>query len=242
MAFRRFELSGIGAVTIYKRRGAKSMRLIVTANGTIKLTTPPWVPYAAALSYAQSKSDWLQHQTRTSSQVPLRDGHPIGKQHQLRFLVSGQRKATVKIQGTDIVVTYPATLHIESTDVQAAAERGAVRALRREAESVLPGRLRQLAATHDFHFASVTVKQLRGRWGSCDQRRHIVINLYVMQLPWELIDYVLLHELTHTQHLDHSAAFWRRFTQSLPDAKHLRKRMRAYKPNVRVAHQDNTMA
>jgi predicted metal-dependent hydrolase len=53
-----------------------------------------------------------------------------------------------------------------------------------------------------------------------------------MQLPWDLIDYVLLHELVHTEHLHHGAGFWQRFDQVLPGAKQKRKALRAYKPSV----------
>jgi predicted metal-dependent hydrolase len=51
-----------------------------------------------------------------------------------------------------------------------------------------------------------------------------------MQLPWELIDYVIIHELTHTKHLNHSDEFWAEFMRHEPKAKVLRKRVRSYQP------------
>jgi hypothetical protein len=51
-----------------------------------------------------------------------------------------------------------------------------------------------------------------------------------MQLPWQLIDYVLLHELTHTKHLNHGDDFWQEFLRHEPAAKALRKIIKTHKP------------
>jgi hypothetical protein len=109
-----------------------------------------------------------------------------------------------------------------------------VRALRAQAEASLPGRLGELAGRYGFSFRSVAVKQLTGRWGSCDSKQNIVLNLYLMQLPWELIDYVLLHELTHTRIMKHGPEFWTARSDLLPDAKARRQVMKQYRPAVQA--------
>jgi len=76
----------------------------------------------------------------------------------------------------------------------------------------------------------VRIKRLSSRWGSCDSHQNIVLNLYLMQLPWECIDYVLLHELTHTQILRHGAPFWDAMGKLLPNLAAIRKQMRGYHP------------
>jgi hypothetical protein len=117
-------------------------------------------------------------------------------------------------------------------DVQAVAQRAAIRALRSEAEQILPKRLRDLASQYDLDFKSVTIKQLTSRWGSCDQNKDIALNLFLMQLPWSLIDYVLVHELVHTKHLHHGEDFWNTLESLIPDAKNLRAEIRKHKPVV----------
>src|SRR5690606_36436720 len=92
--------------------------------------------------------------------------------------------------------------------VQKAAQAAAIRALRKEAETLLPQRLRTLAEQTGFTYNSVAVKQPKSRWGSCSHQKHITLNLFLMQLPWRLIDYVLLHELTHTKVMRHGPPFW----------------------------------
>lgn len=79
---------------------------------------------------------------------------------------------------------------------------------RREAHLQLPRRVAELAHLHGFTYAGVKIQSSRTRWGSCSSRNSINLSLYMMQLPEHLQDYVILHELCHTVHHDHSAAFW----------------------------------
>lgn len=79
--------------------------------------------------------------------------------------------------------------------------------LRKEAAAFLPGRLAQLASRYGFTYASLRLKHNRTNWGSCSSRGNINLNISLMRLPPLLRDYVLLHELCHLRHHDHSRAF-----------------------------------
>jgi hypothetical protein len=114
--------------------------------------------------------------------------------------------------------------------VQKAARSVSIRALRREAEELLPQRLQSLAKAHDFTYGSVAIRQLKGRWGSCSQHSDITLNLFLMQLPWELIDYVILHELTHTKVMRHGPPFWSELEKYAPNARQLRKAILTHRP------------
>lgn len=80
--------------------------------------------------------------------------------------------------------------------------------LRRMAKELLPRRVAELAYLHGFTYQGVKIQSSRGRWGSCSSRCSINLSLFVMLLPEHLQDYVILHELCHTVHHDHSQAFW----------------------------------
>lgn len=116
---------------------------------------------------------------------------------------------------------------------QAAAKRGSEKALLKEAEALLPERLATLADQKGFHFRSVRVRKLKGRWGSCNQNHDIVLNSYLMQLPWHLIDYVLLHELVHTRVMAHGKPFWAELGKYVKDLPTVRKVMRQQHPHLK---------
>ncbi len=79
--------------------------------------------------------------------------------------------------------------------------------LRRRALAYLPGRTAQLADEHGLSYRRVTVRRSRTRWGSCSAVNNINLSLFLMNLPTQLIDYVILHELAHTVHKNHSPEF-----------------------------------
>jgi predicted metal-dependent hydrolase len=235
MAVNTLNIEGIGTVSIYKRRGLKSMRLSVTNTGVVRLSVPTYVSQRTALAFVMSKRGWLQEHT-VKRRSTLINAQPIGKRHTLHFIVNFQIDVPqTRVRAGKILVNYPAGMSSEDEAVQQAATKACVRALRDEAESLLPGRVAEIAGKTDFAYKSVVIKKLSGRWGSCDQDHNIVLNLFLMQLPWELIDYVILHELVHTRHLNHGEDFWAEFMRWQPAAKQLRRQIRAHQPNFTAA-------
>lgn len=229
MAFKRFILSDGTPVKVYKRKSSRGLRLSVTPEGEVRVSIPRWTAYAIGLRFAASRSDWIKARHRPPA--ALTDGQRIGKAHRLRLIAKTDvRKVTGRVGQTEVTVTFPVRLSAGAPEVQQAANRAAVRALRAEAESLLPRRLAGLAEQHGFTYNQVTVKQMRSRWGSCDRHRNIVLNLFLIQLPWEQIDYVLLHELTHTEVLRHGPDFWQAMEKVLPDVKQLRRSLRSAQP------------
>lgn len=232
MATKAVLVPDIGTIKLYKRRGARSIRLSVAADGEVRVNLPYWVPYAAGVQFARSRQAWIAEQL---AKLPksLKHGQPIGKSHRIYFEASEKAsKPSSRVTVSAIRVTHPFVESSAEPHIQAVAVRAATRALRLQAEAALPERLRAMAKAQGFTFRSIQVKQLRGRWGSCDQDKNIVLNLFLMQLPWELIDYVLLHELTHTRILRHGPDFWREMARHEPNVQALRKAIHEYRPAV----------
>lgn len=231
MSTKQVSIPEIGTVTLYKRRGNRSLRLSIGANGDVRVSLPYWLPYKAGEQFALSKAPWIAAQKITFGNERLRTGHAIGKAHRL-FLQEdpGQHKIIARVAANEVRISYPSLYVAADHDVQQAAQKASIRALRKEAEALLPQRLRALSAQTGLQFTTVTVKQLKSRWGSCTSHREITLNLFLMQLPWHLIDYVLVHELTHTKVMQHGAPFWNEMERHLPNARALRKQMSAYQP------------
>lgn len=230
MATKIIEIPEIGAVTLYKRRGNRSLRLSVAADGEIRVSLPSWVPYKAGEQFARSKLEWIASHRR-SQHAGLAHGQPIGKAHHLHFAPSAvATKVTTRLQQNRIEITHPHGYASSHPLVQKAARTASIRALRKEAELLLPQRLRDLAQQTGFTYRGVGIKQLKSRWGSCSAETDITLNLFLMQLPWHLIDYVLLHELTHTKVMRHGAPFWKELERHVPRAKQLRKEISGQHP------------
>lgn len=231
MAFKKYDLPNVGSVRVFKRQGATNIRLSIASDGTIRVSIPAWASFVSGLQFAEKRLDWIQLNL-PQKHANLEAGMRIGKAHRLVFATAAIDSPSTRIKGTEIVITRPAGMAVSHPAVQTVAEKAAIRALRTQASILLPKRLHALAQQYGFTYSDVSIRQLKGRWGSCDSQQHIVLNLYLMQLPWELIDYVLLHELVHTQHMNHGPEFWNTFLSHQPAAKQLRKQIKLHQPQL----------
>jgi predicted metal-dependent hydrolase len=194
---------------------------------------PHWTPFSAGQAFAISHTEWIQSELAKHSHPVLVQGQKVGKLHNLRFeyALSGQSRGD-RVTGTEIIVRLTPGEQITDETVQARALKATTRALKREAERLLRPRLAGLSHKHNLPFEGFSVKQLKRRWGSCDSHRNITLNLYLMELPWEFIDYVLLHELTHTVHMNHGTDFWALLTTLEPRARSISKQLRQHHPGI----------
>lgn len=83
-----------------------------------------------------------------------------------------------------------------------------VERLREQAKRFLPPRVEILARRYGFTYNKIILKNIRSRWGSCSHVNNLNFSIYLMYLPDELVDYVILHELCHTVHKNHGTHFW----------------------------------
>jgi len=232
MATKTIQLAGVGEVTLIKRAQSRSLRLTVTPRG-VQVSMPRWTPFSAGQAFALTNMDWILAELEKQSQPLLESGQRIGKMHYLRFeQVLGSQTATSRVTATEIIIKLHHGELSTDPEVQKRAHATAVRALKREAERLLSPRLQSLAAKHGRKYASVGVKQLKRRWGSCDSHQAITLNLYLMELPWEYIDYVLLHELAHTVEMNHGPAFWCTLTAMEPRARDLSRQLKRHQPVI----------
>lgn len=97
---------------------------------------------------------------------------------------------------------------------------------RTKAKTILTERLNFLAHKNGFSYNRLFIRNQRTRWGSCSAKNNISLNMNLVRLPQELQDYVILHELIHTKHKNHSEKFWAEMDRLVGDGKKLKREMR----------------
>lgn len=230
MPVRSVLIPGIGPIKLVKHAQARSLKISIDGRNQLRVSMPVWVPYRVAIDFAIKKQDWIN---KHWNEQLLVTGTAIGRAHRLVLEPnSNTNKLTTKVVNNEVRVTYPDTYSPTEPAVQTAILRVANKALRQQAEKLLPPRLVSLAQQHGFDYSSIKIKNLKTRWGSCNNNQEITLNFYLMQLPIELIDYVLIHELVHTEILNHQSDFWHRVETCLPNYKTLRRQLRTYKPTL----------
>jgi predicted metal-dependent hydrolase len=149
---------------------------------------------------------------------------------QIKIFCTERANYYFSLKDGTLYVACPHHTDFAAENVQTALHRGIEKILHAEAWRKLPKRLQELATLYHLSFQQVRINGSRGRWGSCSRRKSINLSFFLMLLPDHLIDYVLLHELTHTLEMNHSSKFWQKldqFTQN--QAKKLRQELKSYK-------------
>jgi predicted metal-dependent hydrolase len=78
------------------------------------------------------------------------------------------------------------------------------------------------------NIGSIRIGNQKSRWGSCSKKGNLNFNYKLIYLPKEVLDYVIVHELCHLVHLNHSGAFWSLVEEQIPDWKKVRNDLKRY--------------
>lgn len=102
--------------------------------------------------------------------------------------------------------------------------------LMKKAKEYLPYRLEYYAKLYGYKYDKCRLTHANTRWGSCSSNRTISLNIGLMNVPEVLRDYVILHELAHLNHMDHSKAFWAEVGSHDKNYKLHEKRIKMFNP------------
>ena len=221
-----------GRIILRRTRLARQARLKLDARGVVSISVPMRAPlYLARQLLEESRPKLRQLLGKIKASRPAyQEGELIGKSHILRFEQNSDDSYAHHLKQGHLIISCPA--NVNQTILEATIHKGVSQALRLQATSYLPRRLRQLADTHGFTYAKTRFSSAGTRWGSCSSEGTISLNIWLMQLPFEIIDYVLVHELCHTRQLNHSAEFWDLVAACCPNYKTLRQQLRAHQPSA----------
>lgn len=206
--------------------------LLQVRHGKVIVRAPQSVGTQVIDDFVQNKSAWLrtkiteqqgeiQHCDYTHGSTLLLLGKPVKLN-----IYAGQR--------TEVLIAKPNTLDEEAVN-QASSEyyqlhvvirqsqfekllcpiakakqvkKQLEKYFKEQAEKIFVQRVEVLSKQTSLVPTKLSIRQYRARWGSCNNRGEVNLNYLLMMTPMSVIDYVIVHELCHLEHLDHSKAFW----------------------------------
>ena len=127
-------------------------------------------------------------------------------------------------------------IHTHREKALAAAEQKAANRLTEAERKAVVKRAAQMLAEKTAHFAKemgvtygrITIREQKTRWGSCSAKGNVNFNYQLAFLPDKLLDYVVIHELAHRRHMNHSRAFWAEVEKYCPDYLERREQLKEY--------------
>jgi len=216
----------IGPVTFIKNRRSKNIKISVKPDQTVRVSFPFYASSSEVSLFVMKNISWItgQQQKFETKKSKIEPGQIQTRLHTITVLEGAANKTKINFNSIEISLA-----DIDSESSRIYLENVLVGIYRFEAKKLLPPKLTELALKHGFPFNRLTIRNNKRNWGSCSARNNISLNLQMMKLPDELIDYILLHELVHTRIKNHGPLFWAKLDELTNfRARELSKRVRKF--------------
>ena len=200
------------------RSRRKTLSITIDSFGRLIVRAPFACDEGRIFDFIAQKTSWiLQKQAeRKGACTQL----PTENLHEYAFLVLGKTRRIQLTDGNRIV--FDETNDVIYLPRKNARER-LVKWLKENAKRIFTTLTERTAAQMQTSFHSVSVSSARSKWGSCSYDNKIRYSFRLLYAPRDVIEYVVVHELAHTKHKNHSSAFWAEVSKYVPDWKTKRK-------------------
>ena len=210
----------------------RHVHILVNDEGTIEVRAPWRFSLAKARNVLRENAEWVAQSLESvreklarrprlvaGTRLPLLDDSlrlDIRARAQID-LFDGPRPRRGRVERRGAVLRVD-TASLGDGELRALIERW----YRREAVAHLTGRVEHYAPRLGVCPSRVSIRGQRSRWGSCSGKGTVSLNWRLMMVPGALADYVVVHELCHLRHMDHSPRFWEMVGGIIPDYQHRR--------------------
>lgn len=202
----------------------RTIALQLAPDGRVTLRAPLGAKPARLKEVLRAKAAWLERRLSGAwSEIPPPNPprefvagetfHFLGRQHRLRFS-TGAAEDYVQLEGEFLHVATRNKRPLTRTETRTCLKNWFVE----QAQVFLPKRVeRWTPKAAPRQTLQVLIANQSRRWASCGKDGVLRFNWRLMSMPVSLIDYVVVHELCHLRHPDHSSAFWRKLAEIMPD-------------------------
>jgi predicted metal-dependent hydrolase len=221
--------------------GRKGVRLVMERDASLVIETPEGMAPAALTEAVRRRLPWIY--AKLASHEEKADARPtkefvsgegflfLGRSYRLKIEDRHRRRVDLV---DDRLIMRRDRVATGSDDLIAwYVEKG---------RTLLPERAGYWAERMGLTLTDLNVRRLGFRWGSCSRNGRLNIHWAAMQLPYRLLDYVLVHELAHLRHHDHSTEFWRTMARPIPDYAERREELDRWGARLWLPEPSNQMS
>lgn len=197
---------------------ARRISIKINGQGEVIVTTPRWIANRDVSHFVEASREWITAQREKVYAKPKLSStqavYYLGNEYSLKL--SNKQDGSVRFY-QDSLLLAPTIL----------SSRAAVQLLEKwlqsKARHLITKRTHHWSEQMNLPFNGMAFKQQKTRWGSCSSTKHLNFNWKLIHAPLEVIDYVIIHELSHTKHMNHGKQFWDLVAQFDPDHPHHRR-------------------
>lgn len=215
--------------TLHRKAGKRRITLYVEPSGNLRLVAPLRAKPFSIDRFLAHSQNWVKNKLNDLQKYPsphfprkLEQGatlYYLGTPHQLTLTQNADAPQTCWVKGAKLEVNLPNSSHTSAAELQEEIRLEIMLWYKKQARQILKERSEFWAAQMGSKYRSLKITSPTRQWGSCSARNDIRLNWRVMMAAPEVIDYLIVHELAHITHKNHSSRFWNCVGQFIPDYK-----------------------
>jgi predicted metal-dependent hydrolase len=200
---------------VHSRR--TTIALVVERDGSLTVRAPLRMAAARIQTFVESHRAWItKNQAKVKSALPA---SPKRFAEGETFLYLGLSYPLAILPRQRPALTFDGATFRLAKSALPKADQAFVRWYKAQAAQLLFERISTFAAQFGFRYQKIRISSARTRWGSCSSRGTLSFTYRLVMAPMQVVDYVVLHELVHTQIRNHSKTFWNKVGELMPDYK-----------------------
>ena len=202
--------------SLKRNKRSKSLKIKIEQGGKVVVVAPYIIPEFLIKQFVKKNSNWVTTQLsklpKTASMNTSTSVSIFGKKYKKEIEFSSKHKIGVFIKNGKLVYN-PTTQPVIETQVDQKKwdKKFATKLeffLKNTASHYLIARTHKLADKMNTTFNNITLRKQKTRWGSCSSQKNLNFNWRLVHYLPNIIDYVIIHELAHLVHMNHSSNFW----------------------------------
>ena len=201
------------------RKSARKVSLHVDPlQRVVTVTAPRRHTDSQLIVLLNTHQEWISENLNRNHPIPLQEGMPLsllGQEVRLHLTQNREGKRIELADGALICRSPVPSISLPKF-------------LQGEILSYVMDKVAVFSALIRVSYASIRVKKTRSRWGSCSQKGDLSFQWKLIFAPLEILDYVIVHEVCHLKHFDHSPAFWTQVRALDPDFKEHRRWLKTH--------------
>ncbi|MBU0974507.1 M48 family metallopeptidase [Patescibacteria group bacterium] len=201
---------------------SKSLKLSIDRSGKIIVTSPKYIPKFVIDQFVKKNEKWIIKAIKKANQTKKFDSTThlfiFGKKYQKEIAFSDTTKSGIHVIGEKLIFNPLTPLKNtriinEETikhkqDLEKRFQTKVDNFLKSTASHYIVKRTYELGKRMNLSFKNITLRKQKTRWGSCSNQRNLNFNWRLVHFDTTIIDYVIIHELSHLVHMNHSKDFW----------------------------------
>jgi predicted metal-dependent hydrolase len=202
--------------SLKKHKSTKNLKIKIDSNGAVVVVSPPFIPKFLIEKFVSKHQDWVIEHSKIQLRQPKFNTpefvYIFGKKYYKKLEFSLKKQIGMYTQGENLIFNPITEPKIETKADKIKWDKKFQEKLeiflKNTAKHYIISRTFKIAEKMGLKFNKITLRKQKTRWGSCSNQKNLNFNWQLIYFDTQIIDYVIIHELAHLVHMNHSQKFW----------------------------------